>query len=337
MEEKSTVAPKSTDAKPVEEEKKNKVNPDDYRAPEVKQVEEAKVKPVAPAPASGAKPAAPAFKIESAKQRERYLNGLFYGEYGVGKSTLVATACEVEKMQDVIFINAEAGDASIEGYDLDLITISNYNQFARVHEFLRLHCKFRDAYMESKQDKNSEAYQKLTKLEAMFRGIEPEDIEEPKLYRTVCVDTLTEVQKYCMYQLLGITVGTFALDMEPEIPQFAEWNRSAEMIRLLVRSFRDLPMNALFVCARAEEQDQLKRYHYNPLLPGKLANEVQGFFDVVGYLVSAPTEGGETHRRLWITPGQTFKAKHRFRDFEGRYIDNPTMADLVKYSLRRND
>jgi hypothetical protein len=290
----------------------------------------AQAAPVAPTPPA-ARSAEPAFQIVAARKRERYLNALVYGDYGVGKTTLIATASEVPKMRDVLFIDAEAGDASIENIDLDLVSISNYPQFARVHEFLRLHCKFRDAWL-TKKDR--EAYTKLVKLEALFRGCAPEEITQPKMYRTVCVDSLTEVQKYCMYQLLGIKIGAFALDMEPEIPQFAEWNRSAEMIRLLVRSFRDLPMHALFVCARAEEQDQMKRYHYNPLMPGKLAYELQGFFDVVGYYVAAPTEGGDVHRRLYLVPGQTFRAKHRFSDFEGKYIDNPRMADLAKYNIK---
>lgn len=285
---------------------------------------------VPPAEAAKIRPAAPAFKIVSAKQRKRYLNALIYGDYGVGKTTLSATAAEVPEMQRAIFVSAEAGDESIKDFDLDIVDISNFAQFARVHEFLRLHCRLRDAWVEAKDE---ESLLKLKKLEAMFTGADVEDINEPNIYKTVIVDSLTEVQKYCMYQLLGIQVGSFALDMEPETPQWAEWGKSAEMIRLLVRSFRDLPMNTIFVCARAEDQDHAKRYHYKPLLPGKLANEVQAFFDVVGYLIAAPTEGGDMHRRLWLEPGQTFQAKNRFRNFDGRYLDNPSMADLVKFKL----
>lgn len=277
------------------------------------------------------KQAKPAFTIQSSKKRTRYLNAIFYGDYGVGKSTLIATASEVPEMGHMLFINAEAGDEAVADFDVDIVDVSNFAQFARVHEYLRLHCKLRDEFV---KDKNEEARKKLIKYEALLKGMEEDEIEEPTLYYSVGVDSLTEVQKYCMYQLLGITVGEHALDLSPENPQWGEWGQNSEMIRLLVRSFRDLPMHALFVCARSQEQDHQKRYHYNLLLPGKLANEVQGFFDVVGYLVAAPTEGGEMTRRLWLEPGQTFKAKNRFRHFEGRYIDNPTMADLIKLTAR---
>lgn len=271
--------------------------------------------------------AAPAFRIRTAKPKVRYSNTLIYGEYGSGKTTLAASADDVPDMRDVLFISVEAGDKSIENRpNIDVVDIHTYAQFARVFEFLVKHCEARD----------SNNIDVLRKLEQQFKAYQDEngvwqlpEIEKPKQYKTVIIDTLTEVQKYCMYQLLGINVGTFALDMEPDNPQFAEWGRSAEMIRLLIRSFRDLPMHTIMVAARLEEQDERKRFHYKPALPGKLANEVQGFFDTVGLLVSAPAaEGGKTMRRLYLEPGQTFQAKNRFVNFSGQYIDNPTMAQL---------
>lgn len=276
------------------------------------------------------KVAKPAFRIQSAKARKRYMNGMFYGDYGTGKSTLAATASEVPEMKHVLFVNAEAGDESIKHMDLDLIDVSNFGQFARVHEFLRLHCKLRDQWL---NDKDEEAKKKLLYYEMTLKGLEEGEVTEPTLYHTVIIDSLTEVQKYCMYQLLGIQVGQYALDLAPESPQWDEWGKSAEMMRLLVRTFRDLPIHVFMVCGRGQEQDHQKRFHYYPLLPGKLANEIQGFFDVVGYLVAEPTEGGGMHRRLWLEPGQTFKAKNRFRDFKDRYIDDPTIADLARLTL----
>ncbi|MBT9167371.1 MAG: hypothetical protein DDT19_00700 [Syntrophomonadaceae bacterium] len=286
-----------------------------------------------PSPSSldNPKKAEPAFRIYKARETERYLNALFYGDYGVGKSYLAATSSEVPRMKSVLYINAEGGDASVEHFDIDLVDIGNYSQFARVHEFLRLHCKLRNLYA---KNKDPEARTRLIKLQATFMGIEEESIKEPTLYYTVVVDTLTEVHKYCMYQLLGVKIGEFALDVAPDNPEIADWGRSAEMIRLLVRTFRDLPMNTIFICARDDVQDHTKKFHYAPLLPGKLSKEIRGFFDVVGYMAAVATEGGDMLRRLWLTPGNTFHAKHRFKDFQERYMDNPTMADLAKYRLK---
>jgi len=259
----------------------------------------------------------PAFRIMSNKKRQRFLNILTYGDFGVGKTTLAASAVEVPEMQNVLLANVESGDMSVEEFEgLDIVDIRTYNQFARLHEYLRLHCKARDA---------NDA-EMLKRLEEQFTG---EAVDKPKKYRTIIIDSLTEVQKLAMYQLLGITVGEYPLDVEPESPQFKEWGTSAEMIRLLVRSFRDLPMHTVFVCSQAIDTDDKKKRFVTPALPGKLANEVQGFLDVVGYFVAAPSESGELKRRLYLQPGRTFQAKNRFPKFRGNYVDEPTMQKIM--------
>ena len=81
------------------------------------------------------------FRLETVQRRERYLKMLVYGNYGVGKTTLACTACSVPNMQDVLMINAEAGDLSVTEFDLDEITVRNFATLGRINEFLRQHCK----------------------------------------------------------------------------------------------------------------------------------------------------------------------------------------------------
>lgn len=265
----------------------------------------------------------PPFTIVSSKRVHRWLKAMIYGDFGVGKTTLATSSVEVPEMNDCLFCSAEAGDMSISDFDIDMVSVRNYAQLARLHEFLRLHCKYRD----------ENDIESLRKLEAKYKQVPVEEIEEPRQYRTVILDTLNEIQKYAMYQLLGIVVGEQPLDVEPESPQFKEWNLATEMIRLLVRSFRDLPMHVIFVCSEQVSEDERKRRIRTPGLPGKLANEVQGFLDMVGYYVAAQMEGGEIKRRLFLVPGQTYQAKNRFAGWDGKYIDNPTMKDI--YALMR--
>ncbi|MCA1799956.1 MAG: ATP-binding protein [Actinobacteria bacterium] len=263
-----------------------------------------------------------AFQIRSTKRPQRWFKGLFYGNYGTGKTTLASTAQDVPEMRDVLFIDAEAGDTSLSHRDdIDTITIANYGQFARVFEFLRLHCKARD----------EGDLATLGKLEAHFKGLDaPVPPKEVRKYNTVVIDSITEVQKYCMYQLLGVNVGEYELDAEPTQAQFAEWGKSAEMIRLLVRSFRNLPMHVIIVAAENTVEDETKKQIKSPALPGKLSKEIQGFLDVVGYLVAsrADAEGG-IKRRVWLEPGKTFDAKSRLQWLKVAYIDDPTMAMIM--------
>jgi hypothetical protein len=114
------------------------------------------------------------------------------------------------------------------------------------------------------------------------------------------------------------------------IPQYGDWNKDTEMIRLLVRSFRNLNMNVIFVAARQDKDDDKKRIFYKPALPGKLADEVQGFLDFVGLYVSSPaSDDGTIRRRLYLAPGPQYQAKNRFRGFKANYIDDPTMQSIL--------
>lgn len=133
---------------------------------------------------------------------------MIYGEYGVGKTRLCGTAVEVPTMNDILLIDAESGtltlvDDALPFHNIDVVSVKSYRQVAKVHEFLRLHCQLRD-----RNDKESVA--KLIEIEERLKG---EDVKEPKRYRTVILDSLSEIESLCMNQLLGIT-DTTSLDEE---------------------------------------------------------------------------------------------------------------------------
>lgn len=229
----------------------------------------------ATAPTQGAAPKAPPPFQFTTPLDDYNLNGLIYGEYGAGKSTLAATACDVPEMQDVLYIAAEAGEKVLKPFyargHMIVVRVNTYATVARVYEWLVKHCIYRDAG----------DVQKMAALEAMITGVVP---EKPRQIRTVILDSLTEIQVYLMYQLMGISIGGSRLDLPPDSPEFKEWGQSSEMIKLLIRSFRDLGVNVIIVCSMEEKEDERKRQLKRLLLPGKLATSVQGFLDFVGYL-----------------------------------------------------
>lgn len=277
-----------------------------------------------------------------------WLSMLIYGDYGVGKTYLAGSACLVDEYSDILYLALEGGEKGLkqlvrEGRKLNIdvasrilsIPISTYKQYANIYEFLKIHVKFRD----------TNDVINLRRLEAQIRGFTSAQCQDdkfleqalpkPKMIRTVITDSLTEAQKYCMYQLLGIDPLTQRLDSEPDSAQYQDWGRSRDMIQFLVRRLRDLPINSLFICGQDTEQDATKKFHYAPLLPGKLANDVRGLVDCVGYYMTVPLEGGQVARRLFLVGGgygnAYIAAKHRFGDaLKSAYIENPTMQDIYR-------
>ena len=263
----------------------------------------------------------PQFRIETVQRRERFLKLLIYGNYGVGKTTLACSALIVPSMCDVLMINAEAGDLSVDHMEnLDAITVKDFRTLGRINEFLKQHCKARDAG-------NTD---ELIKMEAFLRGVDEKEIKKPREYHTVILDTLTELEAYCLDQLLGIT-DTTRLDEEAQSAEWTEYKKNNTMMLRVVRAFRDLPMHVIFTCAEKYTQDETKKFKYTPDMTGKLSKKIQGFMDMVGYYAQG-REGDDIHRRLFVMPSALGKydAKHRYQTFKGEYFDDPTVGTMLK-------
>lgn len=249
-----------------------------------------------------------------------------YAAYGIGKTFLMGTAADVPAMRDVLMISAESGDMTLSddpdhNFDLiDYVRVKDYKTVARVYDFLKLHCTLRDS-------PDPVAKEKLLQLQERFL---PGSGSRIRQYRTVIVDSLTEVEQYCMMQLLGIGDAT-KLDDEVAGAEWKEYKVQHTMVQRLVRSFRDLPMHVLFTAARAYREDELKRSLYSPQMTGKLAGQVQGFMDMVGYLVmgNAPDEESIAPRRMYIQPSPRYDAKSRFSRYRRPYFDNPTIGGIL--------
>lgn len=261
----------------------------------------------------------PGFKIAFPHEEKKYIKMLVYGDYGVGKTYFAGTAQDVKDMANVINIDAEGGNKVLANRgDIPSIRVKKYSELSAIFEYLRAHCLFRD----------NNNVDMLRQSEAFYRGVAPQDIKQPKIYNTVMIDSISEVARYCMYDLLSIDLDRVKLDDTIPQAEYKEWNALMEKIRLLIRKFRDLPMHVIFVASRQWDKDEANRQLFTPNIQGKLANEIQGFMDHVGYYTLEKNDANEVHRFLILQPGKTYQAKNRFSNFSGVFLADPIMQDI---------
>lgn len=302
----------------------------------------------------------PPFRIVPIGSVRGYIKCLFYGIPGSGKTSLAGSAVDVQGMDDVLLVNCESGALSIETAEhihnrhwIDQVQATNWNEVASIHDFLKAHCSARDT-------NNIEL---MKKLQARVFGYSPDVIDESyedpdqyrsddegniiydengyptvikarlRRYKTVILDSLTEVNAYLIYHLLGITVDTkLDADSAQETAGWDEYKKGNQMLQMLIRAYRDLPMNFIACCGTQYNQDENKVMHWVPSLLGKLANQVQGYFDIVGYLVVGKPKDDKPQdipRTLWIQPIARFAAKSRLANFKDPSIPQPSMRKIM--------
>ena len=266
----------------------------------------------------------------------RKFKNCFYGKPGVGKTRLAASAEAIPEFRDVILIDAEAGTTSLRDSNptIPTITIDDWSSFARIYNFLRIHCRYQEEYLLG----NQEFKGKLLKLEEELMGDEVG--QEPLIIRTVILDSLTEIQKFAMAFVLDIDLATWELDSPFKLPKFKEWGENTEYVRLLVRHFRNLGVNLILTAHDKTIRDERTgKTDVCVSLPGKLPQEILGFLDVCGYLYvptkqqtesdSADESISDEFRNviLFQTNGK-YVAKDRYERL-GKYMVNPTMEKIV--------
>jgi phage nucleotide-binding protein len=219
-----------------------------------------------------------------------YIKLLVYGNAGVGKTVLAGSASEIEEMSPVLFLDIEGGTLSISKRfpDVDVVRLSSWKNMQEVYN-------------------------------ALYEG--------EGGYKTVVLDSLTEIQKFSMDQIMAELIKDNP-DRDRDIPSMREWGKNIEQIRRLVRGFRDLDYNVIFTAlAVHDKDDRTGLWRTRPSLSGKLSGEVAGFIDIVGYMYTKVLKDQGLTRLLMTEGTDTQIAKDRTGDLEP-VIQGPTMKHI---------
>ncbi len=205
-------------------------------------------------------------RIISLAEAQEYVNVLYYGEGGSGKST---DAAFLAKRGKVIYIDAESG---VKARPLAKLGVP-------VDNIMRYHV---------------ENYKDMDDLYWSVKGMLDND---PESIYGVVFDSMTELQKKLMESITGErhTKRTAAGMVSDEFSADRdEYGKMTEQVRRISRRFRDLPCHVAFVCLAKREIDNDGAF-YRPMLTPAFASDLVGYVDIVLYTEQQacddPTDG----------------------------------------------
>ena len=305
---------------------------------------EAQEKPESEAEAKVVAPQAPKklpplpFKIEAIGVESEddisddWLRIIIYGPSGVGKTYLIGTAQDDPETNSVYLIDAESGKTTIRfKKGIMRSKVTTYSEVESIVDFLRKYFTFRDALLTARKNNDEKEIARFeTNMAILFRIEEADRATwEIPIFRTVAVDSLTEVQVYDMKEIMEEVVKSDS-SRDPDVPSPREWGRSQTHIKDLIRALRAMPCHSIFAALPVERQDEkTKEINVWPDLPGKLATQVPALVDIVGYYYSYIDDEDNTQRILLTQNTGKYVAKDRTNAL-GKFVVNPTIPMLFQ-------
>ncbi len=237
------------------------------------------------------------------------LKVLVYSPPGHGKTTLLGTAVGDPRISPMLLLEFEGGTRSIRSKvrKIELADLGKINPSIDVIDVVQI--------------------QQWKDFKIVYEFLD----STPHGYRSLGLDSLSEMNYLNMSEALQTALKEDKR-RDPDIPEQRDYLRSAGQMRRLVRFFRDLPMHVFFTAGASIQQDPRSRESRAwPALAGKLAFEVPGLVEIVGYLavVDLESDSSTTARWLFVQPTPKFEAKDRTEGgLLGEYIENPTLPKI---------
>jgi len=138
-------------------------------------------------------------------------------------------------------------------------------------------------------------------------------------YETACIDSLSEAAQKILTEYK-------AVEKDPR----QAYGKMADEILGIIKQFKSLPMNVVFIAKQARITDEFTgRMYYGPMFPGKvLKNEVPYQLDLA-FVMRLKRKDGKTNRILQTGPDIQYFAKARLPDHVTlEAFEQPNLANI---------
>jgi hypothetical protein len=240
-------------------------------------------------------------------ETEEFVNAMYYGESGGGKTT---AAAHMAKLGHVVYVNAEAG---LKAKPLRRLGIPTAN----LHPY------------------TVTCYSDLDKL---YWSTKAQLEREPESLAGVVFDSMTEIQKKLVESIVDERHDRRSKTMEDDPFQVDrdDYGKMTEMVRRVSRRFRDLPCHTAFVCLDKRDVDN-DGVVYRPALTPKFASDLVGYVDIAIYAAVGHGDEEDRSRYTGITrPIGKYRGKDRFGALPP-HMANPTFDRVVEYVESTHD
>ena len=240
-------------------------------------------------------------------------NLLLYGNPGVGKTKLAASAGLVEEMSPVLYINMESGEQTLhqmkgQGAKLDIADIRDWKS-----------------------------------LRKLLRALEGGGGSE---YKTIVLDNITEMQRICIKQVMS-EASAKNPNTDMERPQIQDWGTRTTRVGDMLRSFRDMEANVIFCAHATTFEPPIKITNqatdtYNqlaeiiPYLSKSLAIDVSGMVDTLIYL-NAEEKKKQVVRTMAASLTSRYFAKDRYDRLPSGQVPLLPMKDIWEILTGRKE
>jgi len=226
----------------------------------------------------------------------KYLNAMFFGEPGAGKTYLFGTVQDdPDNWLPALLLDIDGGTD----------TIRNRTKI-----------------------EISPPIRSLAKLTEIYKQI----AAEPDYYKSICIDNVSELQKIDMNEVMLEAKATANNpdNVDIYVPSQREWGKSNERMRIIIRGLRDLPCHTIMLAHSDDREDKSTKINRLwPQLPGQLRTGASGFFSIAGY-ISVYEENGVPHRQIQFAKTRRVAAKDRFQVLPDVMNNDPTLPQIWK-------